>query len=59
MICSFCGEEISGKPIRQIGKYYCSLECANNAAGASSEEAEEYYDESDLEGLYEEEEEEN
>ncbi|MDF1543915.1 MAG: hypothetical protein P1R58_02295 [bacterium] len=57
MVCSYCGEEILSKPIRQVGEYFCSLECANSAEGAGSDEAEEYYDESDLEGLYEEEEE--
>ena len=56
MVCSFCNDKIDGKPIRQAGEYYCSLECANLAAGTTDDDNEEYYDEADLEGLYEEEE---
>ena len=58
MICARCKEEFSGKPIRQANEYYCSLECANAAAGTPSDEEEAYFEESDLEGLYEEGEEE-
>jgi hypothetical protein len=47
MICAFCGEKFSGKPIKQGGQVYCSIECADMAAEVVSED-EEYYEEDDL-----------
>jgi predicted RNA-binding protein with EMAP domain len=57
MICAFCGERFSGKPIKQDRLVYCSIECADMAAEVVSED-EEYYEEDDLDmGGYDEEEE--
>jgi len=47
MICAFCGEKFSGRPIKQSGQAYCSIECANMAAEVVSED-EDYYEEDDL-----------
>lgn len=44
MKCAFCDETITGKPVKQSGQYYCSLECANMAAGNGFDD-EEYFDE--------------
>jgi hypothetical protein len=44
MICAFCGEKFSGKPIKQGGQVYCSIECADMAAEVVAED-EEYYEE--------------
>mgnify|MGYP006311263343 CR=1 FL=1 len=44
MKCAFCEETISGKPIRQNGQYFCSLECADLAAGNGFDE-DSYFDE--------------
>ncbi|HUV29560.1 MAG TPA: hypothetical protein VMY05_00525 [Acidobacteriota bacterium] len=57
MFCAQCLERITGKPIRQGGEYFCSLECANLASGIDvEEESEGYYEEEPIAGLYEEEE---
>lgn len=57
MLCSQCGEEIVGKPVKQAGEFYCSLECANIAAGIDpDEEEEDYFEEDEIEGLFDEEE---
>jgi len=40
MECVFCGEEFEGKPIRQGGQIYCSLECAETAREIDSDEDE-------------------
>ena len=57
MRCSHCGESINGRPIKQGNEYFCSLECANLAFGISPEEEEGgYYEENEIEGLFEEEE---
>ncbi len=56
MYCAYCNEKIQGRPIRQGGDFFCSLECANSASGVIMEEPEEYYEENELEGLFEEEE---
>jgi len=32
MDCVFCGNEITGRPIRQDGQVYCSIDCADTAA---------------------------
>jgi hypothetical protein len=44
MICAFCGEKFNGRPVKQAGLAYCSIECANMAAEVGSDE-EEYFDE--------------
>ena len=51
MNCSQCGDEITGRPVKQGGEFYCSLECANQASG-HNEDQDSFYEESDLEGLY-------
>ncbi|MDH4156808.1 MAG: hypothetical protein OEW00_05985 [candidate division Zixibacteria bacterium] len=57
MQCRHCGEEITGRPVRQGSDFFCSLECANLASGISSDEEEEgYYEEHEIEGLYDDEE---
>ncbi|HOP06270.1 MAG TPA: hypothetical protein PLF13_03160 [candidate division Zixibacteria bacterium] len=53
--CSYCSEPINGKPINQGGEYFCSLECAHRALGIDTDEPDAYYDENELEGLWEEE----
>ena len=50
MRCAFCEDEIAGKPVRQQGQYYCSLECANYAAGVDPED-EDYFDEQPIGSL--------
>jgi hypothetical protein len=54
MYCAFCNEKISGIPVKQASEFYCSLECANLASGIDPEEAEEYYEEGDLQEYFEE-----
>ena len=44
MHCAYCSEKIQGKAVRQGDEAYCSLECANLAAGNVPEE-DEYFDE--------------
>ncbi len=57
MQCSNCGEKIVGKPVKQTGEFYCSLECANVAAGIDpAEEEEDYFEEDEIEGLFDEDE---
>ncbi len=53
MFCPYCGEKIIGKPVKQSGEYFCSLECANRASGFESEEADEYYEECPVEDIFE------
>lgn len=55
MLCANCAEKIVGKPIKQAGEYYCSLECANAASGIAPEE-EEYFEEDAIDEYFEEEE---
>lgn len=43
-------------PVTQEGKRYCSLECANATSGLVGEEDAAYFDENELEGLYDEDE---
>lgn len=50
MNCAQCGDRIEGKPVKQGGEFFCSLECAYQAAGLNPEEDEEYFDEDDFEG---------
>ena len=51
MICSECGEKISGRPIKQGVEFYCSLESANRASG-HNEDLDSFFEEGDLEGLH-------
>lgn len=53
MHCAYCSEKIVGRPIKQGGEFFCSLECANLASGIDPEEAEGYYEEDLLGELYE------
>lgn len=55
MHCANCSEKILGKPVRQSNDIFCSLECANMAAGIDPEE-EGYFEEDSLEDFYAEEE---
>ena len=48
MICAYCGEEFQGRPIKQGGQIYCSIECADRAAEVVVEEEEDYYEEDPL-----------
>lgn len=57
MRCGHCGEEFMGKPVKQDGEMFCSLECAYRAAGLEPEEEDDYYDEDPVEGAFEEEDE--
>lgn len=57
MNCALCNDRIVGKPVTQEGEHYCSLECANAANGLTGEEDEGYYEEDEIEGLVEGEEE--
>ncbi len=52
MQCAQCGDEINGKPVRQDGDIFCSLECAYIAAGLDPEEEEGYYEEDPVEGAF-------
>ena len=54
MNCVQCGEPIPGSPVKQGDEYYCSLECANIAAGYADEE-ESYFEEVDITESYREE----
>jgi len=56
MYCAHCNEQFSGKPVRQGGEYYCSLECANLASGIVPDEEDGYFEEAPIEDLYQEEE---
>ena len=47
MICAFCGEKFTGKPVKQGGAIYCSIECADMAAEVVSDD-EDYYEEDNL-----------
>ncbi|MFQ5499030.1 MAG: hypothetical protein ACE5FH_05110 [Candidatus Zixiibacteriota bacterium] len=55
MRCSHCKDNITDKPIKQGDEFFCSLECANAASGYVADESEEYFEEHELEGLFEEE----
>jgi hypothetical protein len=52
MFCAHCAEKITGKPIRQGGEYYCSLECANAASGIATDDSEEYFEEDAIEDFF-------
>jgi len=40
MECAFCGEELTGSPVRQNGHTYCSVDCAEMAAEVGIDEDE-------------------
>jgi hypothetical protein len=42
MICAFCGEEITDRPVLQDGQVYCSLGCAD--LDAERDSGGDYYD---------------
>ncbi len=42
MRCAYCGEEFTGKAIRQDGEIYCSRSCADQAI--AEEEYDDYVD---------------
>lgn len=48
MICPQCNEEINSNSVKQGSEFYCSLECANLAAGYTVDEEDGYYEEDDL-----------
>ena len=54
MHCAYCSEKITGKVVKHSGGLFCSLECANRAAGVDTEEENEYYEETPLDYLEEE-----
>jgi len=56
MRCAECGDEITGKQYWQGGLVYCSLECADTAAGLNTGEDDDYFEEEPVMGLFEEEE---
>ena len=45
MNCAYCGEEFSGRPVRQGDQIYCSIGCADMAAGVDIDEENDYYEE--------------
>ncbi len=45
MRCAYCCDEFTGRPVKQGEEDYCSVECANLAAGIEEEEGPSYYDE--------------
>ena len=38
MICAFCGEDFHGRPVKQAGQLFCSIECADRAADLAVED---------------------
>lgn len=56
MVCAYCANRIVEEPIRVVGEYYCSTGCVNMANDLDADDCEGYYEESELEGLYEEDE---
>ena len=48
MICPQCSEEIGSNSVKQGSEFFCSLECANLAAGYETDEEESYFEEEDL-----------
>jgi hypothetical protein len=57
MLCARCCEVIQGRPVKEGNEFFCSLECANQTSGLEFDEQDGYYDETDLEGMYAEEDE--
>ena len=48
MNCAYCGEEFNGRPKRQGDQIYCSIGCADLAAGIDVDEESGYYEEDPL-----------
>lgn len=48
MYCPQCGEQINSNSVKQGDDFFCSLECANLAAGYKSDEEASYFEEEDL-----------
>ncbi len=40
MDCVFCADEITGRPIRQDGQVYCSIDCVDTATEVGIDEDE-------------------
>ena len=56
MVCAFCSERILDDPIQMAGAAYCSQGCVNLAWGLDPDEEFGYFEESEPEGLYDEDE---
>ncbi len=48
MKCKQCHDEISDTPIKQSDEFFCSLECANLAAGYEPDDDLSYFEEDEL-----------
>jgi len=48
MNCKKCLEPITEKPIKQNNELFCSLECANLAAGYETDEELSYFEEEEI-----------
>lgn len=48
MKCQQCHELITGDPIKQNNEFFCSLECANIAAGYEPDEELAYFEEEEI-----------
>ncbi len=48
MRCQNCQEDLSDNKIKQGDEYYCSLECANLAAGYETDEELSYFEEDEI-----------
>lgn len=48
MKCMKCKEELSNNPIKQGNEFFCSLECANLAAGYEPDEELSYFEEEEI-----------
>ncbi len=48
MNCKLCHDHITDHPIKQGDEFFCSLECANLAAGYESDDELSYYEEDDI-----------
>lgn len=47
MRCAYCGDEFTGKAIRQDGEIYCSRSCADQAIAEEEFDDYEVYEEDD------------
>jgi len=60
MVCDYCGEEFTGRAVRQGGQSFCSIECADLAAEVDLDDldadVDDGMDDSDDAGYYEEDE---
>ena len=48
MRCAYCSDEFAGRPVKQGEEIYCSIECANLAAGINEDEDSSYFEEDEL-----------